>query len=303
MRSVFDGLKKRVSLTSTNQLIGADYPPGKGGGCSCGQQLDQKMKKEQAAQVDIESTTDTEPVYNELDQPSGTDRSAPISDRTAPLGAEAITSLETDFLDEDDIDEKFYLDIEDSQLASGTQPDSFRMGSNSGDGPADSGDSSFAYTSSNNSSLTPDEILQLYARVDKSKKKRNRMAENNQKSIEGNSVANAEDIRSTERHTRRKITHSKKILDDFHPNKVNDLHPRRVVAVSFHEINELNSASRLSRVRDLRWPQHVCGRDRNVTLKAESRPLPPLPPRSQSDDNPSDPVDDVHIYATLPTPS
>ena len=241
MRAAFDRVKKRLLLASTNLLLinSSDGPATKEGVCNIQETQDGNRH---VTVVKVE----TEPVYNDLDPPS----SAPSSE-----------------------EENTYLDIDIGKETQEEEEDCFNYCTEKIALPYQQNESSFIET---RPSLTPDEILLLYARIDKSKKTKNQRT-----------TGESFDAPKTQRKDQSFVCK----IRDFHPKKVNNdlqLANKTVVDVSLNEFFIEHSRIRC--------------KENNTTYVLESRPLPALPRAHEESSPDRDEENDSlkHIYATLP---
>ena len=233
--------------------------------------VDDQMKSgtgKNAAESAVSSPS--EPVYNELQQYIV--NVSRIENLPIPMADETVMNEEEDDEDDDDEEEeKFYLDI---QFGLEVEPISNTF-SNCTTGQYTE-DTSLSMSSVQQQSLTADEIHELYAKVDKSKKKKYRLG------VTGEQEPSTNKTKAQPKH-----------IGELHPNKVNDLHPKRVI--EFDAINETKDSKPR---KELQWPDHMCGKGGSAYhSRAESRPLPPIP--THANDN-ADVEADSHIYDTLP---
>ncbi len=223
-----DSLKQSgaTSVTSTDQLI-AD--------CQCVRTESRVKETEDAVNVlasmpamvatsAAASLAAGEPVYNEVD---------------------VVPTLQPwEELDDVPEEETFYLDIDDSGWLASMEA------------------STASPQSSQLTSMTPDDVQQLYARVDKSKKLRNR---------------SQEAAAPTEAFRRAPLAQEEdeQALSPDH-KAINLLVNQMNVRVHLRDLADVDAAAAVAPPshRMARWPRHVCGKDAGVT---EQRPLPPLP--------------------------
>ncbi len=280
MRTAFEKAKKRFLVASTNLLlINTSDSSTKGVVCNTDHESGERNKKHQVV-VKLES----EPVYNELDDPL---RKPNFHVQPSP------STLSSE-------EESTYLDID---IDKDVKPerDSFKFCSLQCDSYQN--ESSFI---DSRPSLTPDEILLLYAKVDKSKKKKNRIYSNDYTaeppSLESNGKVECNDGIENVAHEiddsqKGHLNKSFSKFRDFHPKKVNDLQmPKTVVDVSLNEFFIEHS--------------RICYKETSKAHFQEGRPLPALPIReakrkSQENENTPDHNEETNsqnIYATLPLP-
>lgn len=284
MRTAFEKAKKRFLLASTNLLlINTSDSSTKEGVCNTNNESEGGNRKHQVV-VKLES----EPVYNELND-SFQKPDFHLQSSPTPLSSE---------------EESTYLDIDIDKDVK-TENDSFKYCAENFSLQCDSYQNESSFIDSR-PSLTPDEILLLYAKVDKSKKTKNRIYSNkipetasidsNCKVERNNGIENfAHEIDDAQKcHLQKSLSKFR----DFHPKKVNDLQlPKTVVDVSLNEFYIEHSRIRY--------------KEKNtVTHFQEGRPLPALPSReekhkSQENENISEHNEEItdsqNIYATLPS--
>jgi hypothetical protein len=286
MRTAFEKAKKRFLLASSNLLLITSDSSTKESVCNTDTGSEHGNRKHQVV-VKLES----EPVYelgDSFEKPDYHLQSSPSS-----LSSE---------------EENTYLDIDiDKDVKTEINPfnkccsENFSLQCND---PYQN-ESSFI---DSRPSLTPDEILLLYAKVDRSKKTKNRIYTNDYMpdpaSLDSNPKATIQEHNGIENFSHEiddaRKCHAHKSLSkfrDFHPKKVNDLQlPKTVVEVSLNEYFIEHS--------------RICCKEKNPTHFQEGRPLPALPSqeekrRSQETENIPDhneEIDSQNIYATLPLP-
>ena len=255
MRAAFDRVKKRLLLASTNLLLinSSDGPATKEGVCNIQETQDGNRH---VTVVKVE----TEPVYNDLDPPS----SAPSSE-----------------------EENTYLDIDIGKETQEEEEDCFNYCTEKIALPYQQNESSFIET---RPSLTPDEILLLYARIDKSKKTKNQRTTGETEANQSQADKGMDESFDAPKTHRKDQSFVCKIRD-FHPKKVNNdlqLANKTVVDVSLNEFFIEHSRIRC--------------KENNTTYVLESRPLPALPRAHEESSPDRDEENDSlkHIYATLP---
>jgi len=282
MRTAFEKAKKRLLVASTNLLlINTSDSSTKEGVCNTDHESGERNKKHQVV-VKLE----TEPVYNELDDPLQKPNFH-VQSSPSPLSSE---------------EESTYLDIDIDKDVKG---DSFKYCSENFSLQCDSYQNESSFIDSR-PSLTPDEILLLYAKVDKSKKRKNRIYSNDYMaeppSLDSNGKVACHKGIENEAHEiddtqKGHLNKSFSKFRDFHPKKVNDLQlPKTVVDVSLNEFFIEHSRIRY--------------KETSKTHFQEGRPLPALPIREakrKSQENESSPdhneeTNSQNIYATLPLP-
>lgn len=284
MRAAFDRVKKRLLLASANLLlINNSDTSTKEGVCNIPENGTEDVNSRRQVTVKVE----TEPVYNELDN-------APIREPEF-LVLSSASQLSSE-------EESTYLDIDIDKEAN-MEEDPFKYCTEKISLPCDLYHNESSFVESR-PSLTPDEILLLYARIDKTKKTKNRntakycKAEPDSLDIEttsgderNNGFDSFVNIDDTQKSRLDKSLVCK--IRDFHPKKVNDLQSAKtVVDVSLNEFFIEHSRIRC--------------KEKSATYILEGRPLPALP-RTQEEngttpdrDDESDRSDSQHIYATLP---
>lgn len=286
MRTAFDRMKKRLLLASSNLLINNSST--KEGVCN---NLDNRMGTEdqRSSRRQVTVKIESEPVYNDLDGSYVGQPDFYVTSSTSGPSSE---------------EESTYLDIDIGKNANGLRDHSFRYCSDKSSLPTDdSYQNESSFIESTRPSLTPDEILLLYAKVDKTKKTRNRALANDY-GMQAESILYGEEtarglprynggldrfVHQVDSNHLEKSTSSSKIRD-FHPRKVNDLQlPKAVVEVTLNEFFVEHSRIRCQ--------------EKNTTYILESRPLPALPSAPQQNETTperDEEMDSQHIYATLP---
>jgi hypothetical protein len=285
MRTAFEKAKKRFLVASTNLLlINTSDSSTKEGVSNADHESGERNKKHQ-----VVAKLESEPVYNELDDPL---RKPNFHVKSSP------STLSSE-------EESTYLDID---IDKDVKPerDSFQFCSENFSLQCDSYQNESSFIDSTRPSLTPDEILLLYAKVDKSKKKKNRIYSNGittePPTLESNGKVECNEGIENVAHEiddsqKGHLNKSFSKFRDFHPKKVNDLQmPKTVVDVSLNEYFIEHSRIRY--------------KETSKTHFQEGRPLPALPIREakrKSQENESTPdhneeTNSQNIYATLPLP-
>ncbi|XP_057374647.1 uncharacterized protein LOC130695517 isoform X2 [Daphnia carinata] len=274
MRTTFEKARKRFLQASSNLLlIHTSGSSAKDGVCKTASNGGSEKRQ-------IVVKAECEPVYNELDDSF----SREPEDCHAKASSSSLSSEQ----------ESTYLDIDLDKIAD-EENYSLKHCTEKSILPYVSHQSESSFTESK-PSLTPDEIVLLYAKIDKTKKTRNRVCSNDSESNPPSldSICKA-DIDNELQAGRVNKSHSK--FGDFHPKKVNELQlPKSVVNVSLNEFVAEHSR--------IHW------KDKNTTpCGLECRPLPALPSQmgkatsakineAMTDHN--DESDSQNIYATLP---
>lgn len=278
MRDAFDDIRKRLlSIAVINQLIKAAESLTKE---RCNVQRNGSNVNTLARQVNVK--VENEPVYNELDDRFGLGALFP-----APLFTTASASPTTSE------EEGTYLDID---LSKNTEMDMDSLQSLTLCVKKSSFNEIDIEPVCPRPPLTSEEVLLLYAKIDKSKKTKNRC----QNTSCGTLTATTEDVDKRDESGRQPslVDDCISIADspiiskdrslprrrDYHPKKVNDLQwSRKIVEVSINE------------------PHESADFEFTVPVLTGGRPLPPLPTFKDSIIVAEESPDGVNVYATLPS--
>lgn len=258
-------------MASTNLLLNNSAPLSKD--CDC-KTLENEMEDRNVHRRTTEKV-DTEPVVVEFNSSIGT--------RHQDLTVQQINI--------DQEEESAYFDIHfENDASEGNQSVHYFSENNHQLYSPSENESSFIEA---RPSLTQEEILLLYAKVDKTKKIKYRNSvgnpvpdETNETSIEDSSKRHI----ATEGHGGSFSRSTAHRIQDFHPKKVNELHlPKTVVEVTLNEYFIEHSRIRCQ--------------EKNTTYVIEDRPLPALPKTLPKNENSPDQDEETesHIYATLPS--
>lgn len=271
MRTTFEKAKERfLQATSNLLLIHTSDSSAKESVC--------KTSGHGSGKRQIVVKAECEPVYNDLDDSFAQE---PEHFHANASSSSLSSEQESTYLD---IDLDKYINAENAPLENYMEKSILPYGSYQSE-------SSFTETKP---SLTPDEIVLLYAKIDKTKKTKNRISGNDGEpdSVSPDSRAhNANELAPS------RVNKSITKFQDFHPKKVNELQlPKSVVDVSLNEF--LTGHSRIH------------GKEKHATACGlEGRPLPALPRQKGKDTSAianevitylNDESDSQNIYATLP---
>lgn len=274
MRTTFEKARKRFLQVSSNLLL--IHTSG-----SSAKEAVCKTAGNGSAKRQTVVKAECEPVYNELDDSFAREP----DDSHARASSSSLSSEQ----------ESTYLDIDlDKDVEEGN--DSLQHCTEKSMLPYGSHQSESSFTESK-PSLTADEIVLLYAKIDKTKKTKNRVCGNDGESgpVSLDSTTCKADIDNELQPGR--VNKSLSKFGDFHPKKVNELQlPKSVVNVSLNEF-----VAEHSRIHCKEKNTTACG--------LECRPLPALPSQmgkhtsakiNEAMMEHNDESDSQNIYATLP---
>lgn len=281
MRAAFDRVKTRLLLVSTNLWLQTDSTTKDGVRNLAG---NKSRDKDCFTEMQVTVKMETEPIYNNLDN------------STCTSFREAHFLMPSPSCPQNSEEESTYLDIDLGNVGTSLEKSTV---------PLNDFFQNVSVIPETKATLTPDEIVLLYAKIDKTKKKKNQVVANHRMPLDtlsknGEVIGEMGRNSVNERIINRVIENNGKYVSstqdkisslkfgDLHPKKVNDLQlPKTVVDVSLNELSIEHS--------------HICNKDKHTIKALESRPLPALP-RTRADKEIFQKREDSgnHIYATLP---